>query len=132
MKSDREEKLRELSVAIVYLFGSKAVGTSTPLSDTDIGVVLKERAAVNDTRVLFNTLYDLFAEEYPTAKLDIVFLQRAPMPLQYQAITEGKILFEEDPRVTADYTEFVRTMYLDFKPVLEYFDKISSERYTRV
>ena len=129
MKSVHKEKLRELGISIVYLFGSKAVGTSTSMSDTDIGVVLKEQAA-NDTRVLYNDLYDLFAEQYPTEKLDIVFLQSAPVPLQYHALMEGKILFESDPKTTADYAEYIRTMYLDFKPILEYFDKISSERYT--
>jgi len=125
-----EEKLKELGAAIVYLFGSKAVGASTPVSDTDIGVVLKRPADSKDTRVLYNSLYDLFAEQYPTAKLDIVFLQIAPIPLQYQAISGGKVLFEADPRVTADYEEYVRSMYLDFKPILEYFDAISSKRYT--
>lgn len=130
MKSDSEKKLRESGVSIVYLFGSKAVGASMPTSDTDIGVVLKGPADSKDTRVLYNVLYDLFAEQYPTAKLDIVFLQIAPVPLQYQAISGGKVLFEADPRVTANYEEYVRTMYLDFKPILEYFDKISSERYT--
>ena len=132
VKNDNVAKLGELGISIVYLFGSKAIGTSTPISDTDIGVVLKGPADIKDTRVLYNALYDLFTDEYPSAKLDIVFLQSAPVPLQYHTITEGKILFEEDPGVTADYEEYVRTMYLDFKPLLEYFDKISSERYTHV
>ena len=129
MKSLYAEKLRELSVSIVYLFGSRAVGTSTSISDRDIGVVLKE-PVVKNTRVLYDDLYDLFAGQYPTEKLDIVFMQSAPVPLQYHALTEGKILFESDPRTTADYEEYVRTRYLDFKPVLDYFDRISSERYT--
>ena len=102
------------------------------MSDTDIGVVLKEPAAIKDTRVLYNALYDLFAEQYPTTELDIVFLQIAPIPLQYHAVKGGEVLFEDDPGVTADYEEYVINMYLDFKPILEYMDKISSERYSHV
>jgi hypothetical protein len=82
------------------------------MSGTDIAVVLMEPAVVKDTRVLYNVLYDLFAEQYPAEKIDIVFLQIAPVPLQYHALTEGKIVFESDRRITANYEEYVRTMYL--------------------
>jgi predicted nucleotidyltransferase len=129
MKLNEKSKLRELGIAAVYLFGSKAIGTSTPMSDMDIGVVLKEPKTVKDTRVLYTALYDVFVERYPARELDIVFLQTAPIPLQYHAIKEGRILYEEDPRFTADYVANVINGYLDFKPVLEYFDTISSARY---
>jgi predicted nucleotidyltransferase len=129
MKNNFKIKFKELGVSIVYLFGSRALGTSTSMSDTDIGVVLKDPTAVKDTRALYNDLYDLLAEQYPTKRLDIVFLQAAPLPLQYHAIKEGKVLFEKDPRTTSDYEAYVINMYLDFKPVLEYLDKISSTRH---
>lgn len=131
MKSGSKTKLRKLGISIVYLFGSKAVGTSSPMSDTDIGVVLKE-PTVKDTRILYNALYGLFVEQYPTTELDIVFLQTAPLPLQYHAVKDGKVLFEEDPGFTADYVAYVINAYLDFKPILEYLNRISSERYTHV
>jgi hypothetical protein len=63
--------------------------------------------------------------------LDIVFLQTAPLTLQYSAIKDGKILFEEDPRFTADYVNLVMNQYLDFKPVLDLFDQVSMERYAK-
>lgn len=132
MKSSHETKLRELGVSIVYLFGSKADGTSTPMSDTDLGVVLKEPQALSDTRVLYKALYDLFAEQFPASEIDIVFLQSAPLPLQFHAAVEGKILFEADATAASDYKARVTNMYLDFKPILEYLDAISSERYTHV
>lgn len=129
MKKNYKIRYKELGVSIVYLFGSKALGTSTSMSDTDLGVVLKERTALDNTRALYNDLYNVLAEQYPTKRLDIVFLQAAPLPLQYHTIKEGKVLFEEDPRITSDYEAYVINMYLDFKPVLEYLDKISSTRY---
>ena len=132
MKSDDDAKLRKLGVAIVYLFGSKAAGTSTPTSDTDIGVVLKEPAAAENAIVLYNALYDLFAERYPNSTIDLVFLQSAPLPLQYYAVRDGMILFEADAAIASDYAAYVINGYLDFKPLLEYIDKISTERYTRV
>jgi len=131
MKKEIYAKLKKLGVSIAYIFGSEAIGKTTPLSDRDIGIVLKEPATLRDTLALYNSLYGLFAELYPSQKLDIVFLQTSPIPLQYNAIKEGKILFEQDPRITADYEEYVVDMYLDFKPVLEYFDSISSMRYAK-
>lgn len=93
-------------------------------------MVLKGRTALEDSRSLYNDLYDLFSGLYPTQKLDIVFLQSAPLTLQYHAIRKGKVLYEESPQLTADYEAYVISMYLDFKPVLEYFDAVSSARYT--
>ena len=130
MRENVKTKLKELGVSIIYLFGSRAGGTSTPMSDMDIGVVLKGEMTLYDSRTLYNDLYDLLSGLYPLVELDIVFLQSAPLTLQYHAIREGKVLYEENPQLTADYEAYVISMYLDFKPVLEYFDAISSARYS--
>jgi len=129
MKKEIKRKFEGLGITIVYLFGSKATGTGSSLSDIDIGVVLKESPSGKDTRVLYHNLYGLFAELYPASRLDIVFLYEAPLSLQYSAIREGKILFEKDPRLTVDYENIVMNQYLDFRPVLDYFDEVTMERY---
>jgi len=77
-------------------------------------------------------LYQLFSEVYPRSKLDIVFLQTASLSLQYSGIRGGKILFESDPTFTANYEESVMKLYLDFKHVLDYFDKVAMERYAKI
>ena len=129
MKRDFKAKLEKLGVAIVYLFGSKATGRASRLSDIDIGIVLKTPASGRDTRTLYHMLYQLFSEVYPREKLNIVFLQTASLSLQYAAIKEGKIIFEEDPRRTADYEQGVINQYLDFRTVLDFFDRVTMERY---
>lgn len=131
MKRELKDKLRKLGIAVVYLFGSKAIGRGTRLSDIDIGVILKNPAFEKDTRAVYQVLYEIFTEIYPNSKLDIVFLQTAPLALQYSAIKDGKILFEEDPKFTADYVNLLINQYLDFKPVLDFFDQVSMERYAK-
>ena len=131
MKKIFKEKLKQLGISIVYLFGSKVTGRGNKLSDIDIGVVLKGLPLRGDTRVLYNTLYKLFSELYPNSKIDIVFLQRAPLSLQYSAMKEGRVLFEEDPLLTADYEYKVINQYLDFRPVLDFFDQVGMERYAQ-
>jgi predicted nucleotidyltransferase len=132
MRKELRNRLKGLQVSVVYLFGSGAIGKKTRLSDTDIGVVLKAPLFDKDTRSLYNFLNGLFSKLYRESKIDIVFLQAAPLSLQYFAIKGGKILFEEDPLVTADYEQGVINQYLDFKPVLEFFNRSMGERYAKV
>ena len=131
MKGDLKAKLKKLGVAVVCLFGSKATARTTRLSDIDIGIVLKKPPFGKDTRALYQALYEIFTEIYPNSKLDIIFLQTSALTLQYSAIRDGKILFEEDPRFSADYINLVVNQYLDFKPVLDLFDQVSMERYAK-
>jgi predicted nucleotidyltransferase len=131
MRKELRNKLKGFQVSVVYLFGSAAIDRKTRLSDIDIGVVFKELQPGEDTRALYNNLCGIFSELYRAPKIDIVFLQKAPLSLQYSAIKEGKILFEEDPCVTADYEQRVINEYLDFKPVLELFDRSAVERYAK-
>ena len=129
MKREFKEKLRSLRVAVVYLFGSRAIRKASPLSDTDIGVVLREMRPEQDTRGQYDTLFKIFSDLYPDSRADIVFLQRAPLALQFSAIRDGKVIFEQDPVFRADYENLVVRQYLDFRPVLEFFDRVAAERY---
>lgn len=131
MKKELKAKLEKLGITIVYLFGSKATGRGSPLSDIDIGVVLKEVVSGKKHRDIYHEVYKLFTEMYPPEKLDIVFLQEASLSLQYSAVREAKILFEFDPNITADYEHHVMNQYLDFRPILDYFDKAAMERYAK-
>ncbi|OGP98776.1 MAG: hypothetical protein A2Z51_10630 [Deltaproteobacteria bacterium RBG_19FT_COMBO_52_11] len=131
MKKELKEKIKAMEIFIVYLFGSKALRSGSPLSDMDIGIVYKNPPLNMDTRAAYNKAYELFSELYPQAKLDIVFLQTAPLALQFSAIKEGKVLFEEDPGFTANYENRVIQQYLDFRPVLDFFDRVAAERYAQ-
>jgi predicted nucleotidyltransferase len=131
MKREFKDKFKQLGISIVYLFGSKVTGRGNKWSDRDIGVVLKNLPPSSDTRALYNALYKLFSELYPKSKIDIVFLQKAPLSLQYSAIKEGKVLFEVNPKITVDYENKVVNQYLDFRPILDLFDHIRMERYAQ-
>ena len=125
-------KMKKLGILVVYLFGSGSYGTTTIMSDIDIGIVLKSPKNLEDTRPLYNAIYSELSKGFrPTflRELDIVFLQNAPITLQHNAIIYGKVIYEEDPIQRVDYEERVINQYMDFKPILEYFDKVASERY---
>jgi predicted nucleotidyltransferase len=131
MRKEFKEKFKRLGISIVYLFGSKVTGGGAKLSDIDIGIVFKNNPSSGDTRVLYNALYKIFSELYSNSKIDIVFLQRTPISLQYSAIKYRKVIFEENSVVTADYECRVVNQYLDFRPVLDFFDQVGMERYAQ-
>lgn len=133
MENLNKDKMKRLGVLALYLFGSIADGAISNKSDIDIGVVLKNPEILEDTRALYNVIYEELSRVFnPTffRRLDIVFLQNAPIPLQYNAIAFGQVLYEEDPIKRTNYEERVINQYIDFKPLLEYFDSIASKRYT--
>jgi len=129
MKREFRDKLRSLQVAVVYLFGSRANRRASPLSDTDIGVVFREMRPGQDTREPYNLLFPIFSDLYPGSRVDIVFLQQAPLALQFSAIRDGRVIFEQDSVFRADYESLVVKQYLDFRPVLDFFDRVAAERY---
>lgn len=132
MKKEFKNKLMELGVSAVYLFGSASTGRISPMSDIDIGVVFSNIKSAEYTNKIYISLYEIFAELYPAFTIDIVFLQSAPLALQYDAIKNGRVLFETDPKLRADYEANVMEMYLDFMPVLRVFDDMAAIRRAHV
>jgi len=121
--------MKKLGIMAIYLFGSRAEGAPSFKSDIDIGIILKDTSRLEDTRYLYKTIYNELSNVFPRNELDIVFLQKAPVPLQYNAITSGRALYEDDPVTKADYEQDIINKYLDFKPMLDYIDSIALRRH---
>ena len=126
------EDLKRLGVEVVYLFGSQAEGVAGKASDIDIGIVLKnpipkQKPATDLYNALFHILHDCFdMSNFRT--MDIVFLQRASLELQFDVIRHGKVLFESSSDVRMNFEERVATLYRDFKPILKQFNNAILER----
>ncbi len=132
MNRNLKNDLGRLGILAVYLFGSMFTGKTSPASDIDLGIVFKDNFMPEHTKDMYIKLYKIFSEVYPSFIIDIVFLQSAPLTLQYDAIRNGKVLFQAEPALRADYEAKVISMYLDFKPVLKVFDDAASIRRANV
>jgi len=134
-------QLKEMDILAVYLFGSYAQGKYVySLSDVDIGVVLENpEKHKKDTLDLYSKLYDIFVEVLPKEYLrrrfelkehefDIVFLQFAPISLQFEAIKNGKVLYEENKEKRLDYEEYIMKRRCDLEYFYNLFDKSLLER----
>ncbi len=112
-------KLKEVGVAVIYFFGSRASGENLDLSDIDIGIVVENPKLLHDNASnLFLDIYDILTIDIPEMidgpKLDLSFLQKANPALAMKAIKEGKILFESDATLRADFEELTFRLYNDY------------------
>lgn len=133
--NQHKEKLKKLGVAIIYLFGSQAKGKTHPLSDFDIGVVLEnparhQRNSLGLYQELYEIITDILPKDYLKKRLearnhevDIVFLQFAPVYLQFEAAANGKVLYENREESALDYKEEMSKRFCD----LQYFYNISRQ-----
>lgn len=120
-------KLRDLNIALVYLFGSYTLNTYGALSDIDIGIVLL-KPNTKDYLDLFDSLYSIFSKIYSKDEIDIVFLDKAPLTLRFEVVTTGKVLYRISKEFQYNYKERVIKEYIDIKPLLEEQDKALLER----
>jgi predicted nucleotidyltransferase len=107
-------------VVFAYLFGSLARKTSSPLSDVDIAVYF------NDTSDLSNDKMDLIGylmSELGTDEIDVIVLNRAPLPLTARVLEKNEILLDRDPFRRQAFESLVLREYFDFslieKSILE-------------
>ena len=56
-------------------------------------------------------------------EFDLVFLQFAPVNLQFNAVHNSVILYEKDKEKRMNYQEDVLKRYLDFKYIYDLFHK---------
>lgn len=117
------QKLVDLGVGIVYLFGSHAEETAGPLSDTDIGVVFTDSTiSRGNTLDVYSKLYDIFTTIFQTENLDVVFLERASLELRFDVIQHGQAIFEIGTDFRDEFEHRTVMLYADFKSTLRNFD----------
>jgi len=121
------KKLKKFpEVLAVYLFGSTVYGQKSSLSDLDIGVVITNPGDIleNPTRSLtmYEQLFDIFVSLAKNSdKLDLVFLQKAPLSLQKEVVVSGRLIYCQDKAKLLDYKERILLKYADIAPLLKQF-----------
>jgi len=114
-------ELKELSghflqVIAAYLFGSYAGGRPTPLSDVDIGILLVNNLSDMESFKIEMHLLGKLQKILGTDNIDLVVLNKAPLPIQYHA-TCGILLFSTNEEKRTEFVEYVRKYYIDCLPI---------------
>jgi predicted nucleotidyltransferase len=134
------ERFKKLDILAIYLFGSQAEGNIHPLSDVDLGVVFENpQKYIDKTMSPYIELYQIFTEVLPKDYLrrrfktkehefDLVFLQFAPIHIQFNAIRNAKVLFESRQEKRLDYEEYVLKRHCDLKYLYDLRENAILER----
>ena len=106
----------------VYIFGSEVSGGKHPGSDVDIGIFFENGLPRLEERMrkygeIFSDLQSMFADK----KIDLVFLEETPLHFQYNALTDGELLYSGDLETAFDYKERIINKYRDFKYFIDEF-----------
>jgi hypothetical protein len=116
-------------VSAAWLFGSTARGEAGPLSDVDVAILPADRGLERSARL------DLALEvssRLPTAlgakQVDVVSLPDASVVLAHRVVADGKVVFGEGRRATAEAELAALTAYIDYLPVLAEADRYLAER----
>jgi uncharacterized protein len=119
-----KEKINELTsyfsghadIATVYLFGSYGTELYDPdRSDIDLAIIysrnltLKEEMLI-DAEITLNLESD---------NVDVINLNKARVDISYQVLVTGKLIYEQDKIITADFVEHVLKHYFDHGLALE-------------
>lgn len=123
MKKFDEEKLKSLGVVAILIFGSLVEGTFHIGSDIDFAVLFRDKTLpMKEPVKVYGEIYSEISKNFE-GKIDIVYLHEAPLSLQFNAVTEGKLLFCSDTEFFSEYKDRVIMQYLDF----QYFENIFKE-----
>ncbi|MGQ9623566.1 MAG: type VII toxin-antitoxin system MntA family adenylyltransferase antitoxin [Candidatus Caldatribacteriaceae bacterium] len=108
-------------IKLVYLFGSRATGKTSPLSDYDFAVYLDTSDVKRMHDIRFE-LYDRIGRLLKEDNIDIVILNLVESPeFKYFVIRDGKRLFEREPfRVLVEPR--ILNEYFDFQILLRRYN----------
>lgn len=119
------------NVVAAYLFGSVARERAHARSDVDIAVLLREGMGPLERGEyllrLINALWGLCGRQ-----VDVVILNQAPPVLQNQVLKYGHLLYERDRAKRVAFEVRARTIYLDLKPMREFYRRALFEEVKEV
>jgi len=119
----KEFLLTRDEVEAAYLVGSFL--NESGFRDIDVCLLPKEGIPKEDAfRLSLKLSWELEkAVSYKGVEFDVRMLPDTPLYFQYEVLKTGKLLFSRDPQRLADYQADVVSRYLDYKPVLDFFNR---------
>jgi len=103
-------------VLLVSVFGSRVKGRAGPLSDVDVAV-LPASCSLDEKLLLACDLAALASEAFgvPDDRVDMAFLDDAPLWLLFEALARGVVVYCADRELLASLRLKAVSEYLDFE-----------------
>ncbi|KKN37072.1 hypothetical protein LCGC14_0767210 [marine sediment metagenome] len=111
-------------IQIAYLYGSYAKELQNEFSDIDIGIVLEND--FKESPLYFAKLCSKIEEIYSyKIEVDLRVINNSSPRFLFQVIKNARTLYVKDINFKDEYELKVMNQYLDIKPMLDEFDRIS-------
>ena len=98
-------------ILFAYLFGSFGKGKHFSLSDVDIAVYLKDPTVAQEKKM---EILGGLIEILQTDEIDLVVLNRAPLPLRRRILENKKVVVDREPFRRHQYESLTMREYFDF------------------
>ena len=109
-----EAALADAGVRFAYLFGSRAAGTETDVSDADVAAMPGRQLGLLESGALAARL----SRALGVPDVDLVWLDRASLELRGHVVQEGRLLYSTDEPARVAFEVRTRSEYFDFLPAL--------------
>ncbi|MFA5515170.1 MAG: nucleotidyltransferase domain-containing protein [Desulfuromonadales bacterium] len=100
------------AILFAYLFGSRARGEQTPLSDIDLAVYCRPLENAADYRL---DLFDRLGSALGSTRLDLVLLNFASLSLSGRILRDRLLLVDNEPSVRHAYESLTLREFWDFQ-----------------
>ena len=108
------------NITAVYVFGSFGTEYEHPFSDIDFGLIVNtENLTLRDEMSIEALLCSILNRD----SVDLVNLNKAPLKIQYRAISEGYLIYEGNYEHHSSFLERVYKRYLDYLPDLNVYER---------
>lgn len=128
----QKEKMEELGIAGIFLFGSQAQGTANKTSDFDFAVLVKNKKMIRDAaerKKIYNKLYEILSKQINALiNIDIVFVEQADLQIKHRIAQDGVLLYLGDQKIISNFLETTMEEYADFAPLRSEFHKAILQR----
>ena len=113
---------KEKDVIFAYIFGSRARGKATALSDVDIALFV-DKASFSPDRKL--ELIELLIDLLKTDEIDLVILNDAAPSIVHSVVKDGRLLFSRDEKRRVKFIAQAQKEYMDMEYYRrKYFNKL--------
>ena len=96
-------------IAVAYVFGSFIAAES--FSDIDIGILTRDEV---NSSLDFELLLESEIGKIAQYRTDVRLLNRAPLSFCQNVIRHGRVIFERDPNLRANFEGRILKQYFDF------------------
>ncbi|MFH1799191.1 MAG: nucleotidyltransferase domain-containing protein [Candidatus Omnitrophota bacterium] len=122
---------KQSDIQCAILFGSVALGKTTPMSDIDIGVYFDndvDKLSASDRQI---DITCILMSLYHINRVDVVILNFADPFLRFQVVKTGQLIYAKDIKEFYRFKAVSFGRYQEIKPLYEQYNKIAEEKIRR-